>query len=501
MSHVVLLYPYTGSERPQDLILPLSLLYVAAPLVQEGYRITILDQRLEPGWREELRQAIQIPGTLAVGISSMTGPQIRYGLEMASVVREMSPSMPIIWGGVHPSLLPEQTAQSPLVDIVVVGEGENIFLSLIRAFHSNERWDALPGLCFMRNGEIVLTDPSSPPDLEKIPPLPYRLMDLNHYMVAPLRSGSTSLPIVTSRGCAFRCGYCYNIKFHSRKWRGQPAEGVMQQVRELVEASGIDGLFLLDDNFFGSRRRAEQILTALVESKLGLRIYNANCRVDFLRKSSHEFLQLVRRAGIEQVFVGVESGSNRVLRLINKDIEVAHVLEVNRKLRDVGVIPVYSFMAGMPDETQEDVKQTLALMVRLKQENPAAKMYKMSSYLPMPGTPLYEYCLLCRKTVFPQRLEEWSIYDYDHVNLSCQSGEQKRFLEKASEISGFLDVEGKVSGPLQILARAYSRLARFRCKTGRLGLMPEMAFIRLTRAIQRTKNKNELRRNVRGFTC
>ncbi len=485
MSHVVLVYPKTTHNRLSGNIAPLGLLYVAAPLVRDGHHVTVIDQRLDSDWRAALARAVGTPRTVAVGVSSMTGAQIQHGLEMARAAREMAPEVPIVWGGVHPTLMPEQTIENELVDIIVVGEGEIAFSELVNRLSEGRGWDDVPGLCFRRDGRTVRNPPPPPVALEEIPPLPYEVLDLNQYRVAPLRSASVSLPIVTSRGCAFRCGYCYNTRFHSRSWRALSPETSVEQIRRLVEATGIGGIFLLDDNFFGNRGRARRILELLVESRMGLRIYNANCRVDFLRSSSEEYLKLVREAGIEQLFVGVESGSDAVLSSIAKDIKAHHVLEVNHKLREAGIVPVYSFMAGMPDETREDVQKTLELMVRLRNDNPQARMYKISLFVPMPGTPLFEVCRERSEADFPKRFEEWSTYDYDHANLSYLSGELKDFLVRASEISGFIDVKGKTSGSLSPLAAMYSGVVRLRVKHRWLGWMPEMGILRLARGMQR----------------
>ena len=484
MGHVLLLYPHHGSTRPDQNILPLGLLYVAASVIAEGHRVTVIDQRTESGWHDKIRSALKEPRTLAVGISSMTGPQIAHGLEMAGAVRELAPELPIVWGGVHPSFLPEQTVRSTLVDIVVMREGEACFPALVNALEKGKDWRMLPGLCYLDN-DTPVTNPLPPlTDLEKIPPLPYDLLDLDKYHVSPMRSSRPSLPLVTSRGCLFRCDYCYNLQFNERKWRSLPPERVMREIRRLMEDYHAEGIFLLDDNFFQDRARVKEIMALLVEDRVGVKIYNANCRVDLLSKMALDEIRMMRKAGIEQLFIGMESGSPRVLERIHKDIKVEQVFEVNRKLKDAGIIPVYSFMVGLPDETRHDVELTLDLMMRLKETNPQAKLYKMSLYIPFPGTSLFEQCVKIGN-VFPDQLEDWTDYDYSHINLTYLTSAYRRFLEKVSELSGFLDVEDKVKGPLKHVVKAYSKVAVRRCKSRWFGVMPEMAVIQLIRSRQR----------------
>jgi anaerobic magnesium-protoporphyrin IX monomethyl ester cyclase len=484
MAHVVLLYPHHGRNREQDHILPLSLLHLAAPLVAHGHDATIIDQRVDPDWRATLARALARPQTVAVGISTMTGPQIAYGLEMAAAVRDSAPGLAIVWGGVHPSLLPDQTARHPLVDVVVVGEGETPFTTLIDAIAESRDWRALPGLCYADGGRVVQNPLPDPPDLDSAPPLPYQLFDLDKYRVTPLRSSRPSLPLSTSRGCRFRCAYCYNTQFSLRKWRGMSPGRVLAEIRRLGGECDSQGVFLLDDNFFQDIERARQIMKLIVDARLGTKIYNANCRVDALSRMTPGDLALMAGAGIEQLFIGVESGSPAVLKAMLKDITVEQVLAVNEKLRDTRVMPVYSFMAGLPGETRQDVEMTLDLMMRLKDTNPRARFYKLALYTPFPGTALFDQCI-AMGNVFPRRLEDWAAYDYDHINLTWLNDGFRRFLDDVSQLSGFLDVTDKVTGPLAIAAKAYSKVAAIRCRQRWFGWMPEIALIRLMRSRHR----------------
>jgi radical SAM superfamily enzyme YgiQ (UPF0313 family) len=484
MAHTVLLYPRTGSRRPQDQILPLSLVYIAAPLLHNGHKVTIIDQRLFEDWRERLDKALAEPGTCAAGISTMTGPQITHALEMAAHIRSRAPEMPLVWGGVHPTLLPEQTLASPFVDIVAMGEGEACFPALIDALAANDSWQNLPGLCYMRGGKAVRNPLPPRPDLETLPPPPYELVDLDAYRIRPLRAAGPSLPVVTSRGCAYHCAYCYGGEFHDSQWRGLPAEAAVELMARVVRDFRGEGLFLLDDNFFQDIERVHQIFKTLVEKGPNVPVYNANCRANLLYFMEDEDLALMRKAGVEQIFIGVESGSPEVLRDMRKGISPGQVIAVNLRLREHGISPVFSFMAGLPGETPEDIGMTLDLMMRLKRDNPGAKMYKMGLFVPFPGT---DYCRRCSESGsrLPERLEDWGRYDYDHANIDYLSPEFRAYLERVSELSGFIDVDGKISGLAAPLVRAYAAVARWRCSNRRFGWMPEMRLIRRARARQR----------------
>lgn len=169
MAEVILIYPYLSMEDdPTALIMPLSLIYVAQPLTTHGYSVTIIDQRVTPDWPDRLRQELSKGETICVGVSAMTGLQIEGGILAAKIVREYSGDLPIVWGGVHASLLPEETVEDEHVDIVVIGEGERTFLELVRKLEACESLSTINGLCLKEDGKSVRTPPQAHMDLHEI---------------------------------------------------------------------------------------------------------------------------------------------------------------------------------------------------------------------------------------------------------------------------------------------------------------------------------------------
>ena len=177
---ILLVFP--GKYRAPDPQVPLALLHIASPLQREGYQVRILDMRLE----DYRNKAIGNP--VFVGITCMSGQQIHYGLEFARKVRAESPSCPIVWGGVHPTLLPEQTAASKSVDVVVRGEGELVVPELANKLAAGETLDDVRGLTFKSEGSIKSTADADLIDLDDIPvELPYDLLKLEKYTYTAVR--------------------------------------------------------------------------------------------------------------------------------------------------------------------------------------------------------------------------------------------------------------------------------------------------------------------------
>jgi len=293
--HVLLVFP--GKYKAPDPQIPLQLLYVASALQQGGFAVRILDMRIDN------YQEFDVGTPIFVGITCMSGQQIHYGLEFAKKVRAESPKVPIVWGGVHPTLLPEQTARSNCVDIVVRGEGDLIVTELASNLASRERLDTVKGLTFRADGEIKNTPDADVIDLDKIPiRLPYELLKLEQYPT--LQSGR--FHIQTSRGCPHRCGFCYNSIFNKKAWRAKSASRVVDEIEYILHKFPyVNIIDPVDDNFFVDQKRVEDICNCML--RRGVKVaWRANCRFDYLAEYPEDFVRLIERAGCKELDFGGE---------------------------------------------------------------------------------------------------------------------------------------------------------------------------------------------------
>jgi radical SAM superfamily enzyme YgiQ (UPF0313 family) len=248
-------------------------------------------------------------------------------------------------------------------------------------------------------------------DLDTQPPLAYDLVDMGLYRRRIF--GSDHVSFNSSRGCSFRCGFCYDAVVHKRVWRAMQPETVAERLERLVRDYGIRGFNFTDDNLFVNMDHAYRVMEEIVRKGLKIRLGKLHIRIDAIRKMDADFLNLLIRAGTERFTIGVESGSQRVLTLINKRITVAQVLEASRKLIGSPILPHYLFMMGLPTETPEELGQSIRLAERLLHENPrAAKSFNI--YMPYPGTDLYRLAVALGFNE-PQRLEDWSPLSYRTV--------------------------------------------------------------------------------------
>ena len=462
MDTIVLIYPSLKGVDASNVILPLSLIYVATPLKNQ-FKTIIIDQRVDCEWRRRLEKVLRSGNVICTGISSMTGPQISGALEAASIIRKITPSVPIVWGGVHPSLTPEQTIKNDLVDIIVIGDGEQTFKELVEVIQKGSEKKNVKGIIYNDGQSIIRTPSRKQFPINRIDLPAYDLIDIEKYNFMPPWTQRKSLPVVTSRGCPYGCTYCYNTEFSHHKWSSLSARQTISQIIALVKMYNIGGIFLLDDNFFVNLKRARQICELIAEKNLELHIYNANCRVDTLATMGDDFLQLLKKVGFNQLYIGVESGSTRVLEKIKKDITIEQVLNINARLKRIGIKPFYSFMAGFPFETVADIKKTVGLMNRLLTENSDAIVHKLQIYTPYPGTELFKYSRM-RGMKFPNSLDGWATYHYDKINYNGFDADHKNFLQDMNFYTVFLDskLPDGLSKYFGFASHLYSKILSFR---------------------------------------
>jgi anaerobic magnesium-protoporphyrin IX monomethyl ester cyclase len=486
MAKVILIYPALSRENdPTALLMPLSLVYVAYPLRQNGYSVRIIDQRVTPDWGSELARELAKGETICVGVSAMTGLQIEGGILAAKIVREYSPDLPLVWGGVHPSLLPEQTVEDEHVDVVVVGEGEETFLELVRRIEDGGSLGDIRGLCYKEDRKPVLTGHRPHVSLSNIDIslLPYDLLEsVGPYLANPLGhlpgAEANAIAFLTSRGCPYRCTYCYNPKFNRGRWRAYEPVEVVEHLKYVKRKFGQKGIFLLDDNFFTNLKRVRRICELILENKIDVRFYNVNCRLDVLGKLDVDFLRLLRRAGVHTLFIGVESASPRVLKAMRKPLNIGDIAEVDWKLKKAEIVPCYSFMVGLPVESVDDMKQTLKLMCKIRDTNPDAGI-SPQVYLPLPGSKMFDMCVN-KGLVAPQRLADWAHFSENYVErlieCGCLGRSSRTFLMKASVIMQVIDTKlnKRSSLSMEFLRRVYSRIVRFRIKHDFYAIMPEL---------------------------
>jgi len=475
---VILVYPqlkknWSYKGREYSVGPPMGLLSIASLLHKKGFQVKIIDACVNPDYLEELAQAID-NDPVFVGISAMTA-QLHNALQIAEFVRQRRPEIPLVWGGIHPTLFPEQTCQDALVDVVVRGQGEYTALELAEAFSVSKDGGSLSnirGIAFQRGDEVILTPPRPYSDLNELPFPNYDLLDVERYVhqyVGPNGDTKRTLTLNTGIGCLFRCTFCVNPILFKRRYFGKTAERVLDEIGFVLERYGAEYIVFLDEDFFTDRRRLHAIVKGIQERGYKVDWY-ANVRASYFSPTylSDEFLTQLKGAGCKRLAMGVESGSQRVLdEVLKKDIRLEQVERAARLCHKHGIITGYSFMIGVPGETKPEMLKTLQFMQKLKKIHPECYFFGPQVFRPYPGSELYDKCLRYGFEE-PTRLQDW-------VQAISEEGgyfdaetlpwiEDVKFVQQASILGAFffqdlrkLQLNWKL--PLRLIATA---LARFR---------------------------------------
>jgi anaerobic magnesium-protoporphyrin IX monomethyl ester cyclase len=466
---ILLVFP--GKYRAPNPQVPLGLLHVASPLVREGYAVRMLDMRVDD-YRD-----FKVGNPVFVGLSCMSGLQIRYGLEFAKKIREENPLCPIVWGGVHPSLLPEQTAANPYVDVIVRGEGESPIAELAGKLSTEQSLEGVAGITYKSKGRIRSNPDGQLTDLDEIPvDLPFELLRLDKY--PSLRAGR--FHIQTSRGCPHRCCYCFNSLFNKRKWRGKSAERVLDEIEYVLKKyPHVKIIDPIDDNFFVDKKRVEDICKGMMKRGIDV-TWRANCRFDYLCGYDKNFIDLLERSGCVELDFGGETGSERLLSLIAKDITPYQMVKSVENLKKFGssIAAYVSWMSGLPTETSEDLKKTFDLMDKMSEVNPLTQHYGIFVYTPFPA-PLVES--LGPEFKPPESLEEWGDIDVFHFKPPWHSRKYVERLDAISAVTKYAfypeDRIKERSFPFRIGYGVLNRMARFRWRHRYFGLPAELKFV------------------------
>jgi radical SAM superfamily enzyme YgiQ (UPF0313 family) len=407
----IILVKLENEEESHNLAPPYGILYLADCLERAGFSVRLVH---EVGTRGRVQAVVELAlgeQPLFVGFSTLTGPPLLPTLLASKEIKRRS-DITIIWGGIHPTMLPVQTVSNDFIDLVVIGEGEATIVELANLLRckglQTDELEEIAGIAFKRDGQVVVTQPRPfIENLDEIHPA-WHLLDARRYFLPPGYflsglGGARAMVMFTSRGCPWRCALCYNLFVNKRAFRAQSARRVLSDVRDLRERLDISGIVFEDDNFFTNRERALKIIRELDVP------WNSTIRVDEITRGGEEFVRELSQNNCADLRIGVETGSPKIMKLIQKDITIDQVKKATELCVKYGIVTNLMFMVGFPGETWSDVCQTLELMDELDEISETVHIRGPYPYVPFPGTPLFDLAI---EHGFepPASLAEWSNY-------------------------------------------------------------------------------------------
>jgi anaerobic magnesium-protoporphyrin IX monomethyl ester cyclase len=398
---VVLFFPSYYSDEAAP---PLALIHLAAPLVARGHEVRIIDSAVEDSPQQAVLDALD--GACALGVSMVTGPMITQGVSVAAAVRAARPDIPIVAGGWHPSILPEQTLRSPLFDAVVKGQGEITLAEIV------ERWDAFEhdlsgvrGSFFKRNGEVVANEPRGYTDINALPRRPFEIVDFERY--AKKCHGFRWILYCSSHGCPWDCSYCSNASVYGRNWKPLEAERTVAEMCDLASRYSLDVIDIIDDNYLVRRDRAVEIADKLLSRGASFS-YFIQTRTDQIDRLSDDELRLLRRSGLKRIFFGIESGSKNVLKTVNKRLDLETAYRTAERCYAAGVEASFNLIFGLPGEEGDDLRATITMVDTIGKRNPEAAFFT-NIFSPYPGSPIFPEAVRLGVQE-PKALEEWAVF-------------------------------------------------------------------------------------------
>lgn len=384
---IALVFPRTRYPSGQP---PLGILSLAACLREQepAIEIDVIDPTFARHPLRMMREQLLGKAYDLVGVSVMTS-MLNEAIYASRIARE-APNRPIVvWGGPHPSVLPEEAIAHSWVDVIALGEAEETLNELVAAGGDP---DGIHGLWFKRDGEVIRNPPRLPiHDLGALPHPARDLIDMEAYAKAwySLTAASPELrgtSVIASRGCPFSCTYCQPTldQLFGPRLRRRPVAHVMDELRELREVYHLDAFMLEDDTFIAHNHWALEFAHQLQDSALNFQ-WGCNVRADLVVKGPQLMAEMVR-AGLVQVNMGIESGTQRILdQIYDKRITVEEVREAVAICNALGLRIGGYFMLGAPTETLREVIHTIEYAARLGIDEAAFNVTT-----PLPGTYLWD---------------------------------------------------------------------------------------------------------------
>ena len=379
----------------------LGLAYLAAISEGRGDQVLLFDADVE---EEGVADAMRRFGPDLVGITANT-PQVKQAWRTAQVIKRVK-DVPVVLGGPHPTVLPVESADRPEVDVVVRGEGEEVWLDICdvldRALVTDPGFtaqrlrdpqsrllDHILGITFKSEDGGIHHHPDHPPvaHLDGLPWPAYHLFKMDRYTnlqpATDTIEGASSFSMVTSRGCPYRCTYC-SQSIMPQKWRARSPQNVLAEWRHLVEDLGAQEIGILDDTANIDVKRLMDLSDLLIANNLNHVpwIFVNGIRANL---ASLDLLARMKEAGLKRTAFGVETGDPGILVSINKRVDLDTIRQAFKNAREVGLETIGFFIIGLPGETEETMERTIRFACEL---DPLIANFSMMT--PYPGTMVYE---------------------------------------------------------------------------------------------------------------
>ena len=380
---------------------PLSYAYLAGYLREKGEDVRVLFKSAtlfrssRPAALARLAKQIVDLNPVVVGFGSLY-PELKETGDLIRMLDAAGRKFPVAIGGQMVSPTPEFAVQVTGADFGVIGEGEIILHELVVCLREGRDPSSVRGLAVRDGTAVTLPVPGEfIHDLSKLPPIPYDLFPTDQWL--PLgnwyaahcptphwRVNDRVVNVHGARGCPYLCNFCY----HHSKFRLRPIGIMMAEAAEALDRFQANMLYFSDDLVLSSPARVRELLDGIRALKRPI-AYSMSTRFDILARLSDDLLRELKDTGCRIMGLGIESGSDRILSVMNKRITRADILTGLARLKKAGILPTGSIMVGQYSETREDVEQSISLMEESVRTDPNIQ-YAFTLTTPFPGSRLHD---------------------------------------------------------------------------------------------------------------
>jgi len=402
--------------------IPNSILQVGASIYGK-YDFDFIDGNMESDPFLKIETLLKTGEYKYIGITVMPGPQLKEAIPFSRKIKKQFPTVTVIWGGYFATNQHKVVLESKYVDFVVSGPGDSVFPELLDALDNDQPFSKIKNLIYLENDNIVKTAKQELLDQDTLPKLPYeyfhKFYPISDYL-AKTFMGSKTIGYHSSLGCPFTCSFCAVVPIYNARWKGKSAQNIYEDIKWLKKNFDLDAIEFHDNNFFTSRKRVVEFSELMKDEGIS---WWGEGRIDTINKYSDDDLALMSKSGCKMIFFGAETGSDEVLAQMDKGgtQTAAQIREVAARMQQFGIIPEYSFVLGMPGESDEKVmkqiKDDISFIKEIKIINPNTEIIiYLYSPVPSEGSELYER-ITTAGFAFPATLDDWLNPTWENFDL------------------------------------------------------------------------------------
>lgn len=369
---------------------PLGVLSIATYLKKNGYEVKLYDRNVD---KAKIYQIMKAFHPDLVGISVVSSRGLKDAVKVSKAVKKFGKL--VIWGGQMPTMQTELCFDCENVDYIMMGEGELTWLEFVQKIENSESPDNIDGIAYKRDGKIVFTKCRDFADLKDLPIIDWTIVNPQVYYQKYIYDNL--LYLFSSKGCPFNCSFCGNRGYHRCTHRRRPTDMTLNEIENLVNNYNLKAVYFTDELWCAKREDAYEFCRKVKERNLKF-FWGCDSRADQYTK---EDLQLMYDAGCRWLLLGGESGSEIMLKKINKGIKTSGVEDVVNYCKEVGIATIITLIVGLPGETFEEVRETVRLGLRLR-----TKFVLIFHYFPTPGSDMQKVLVARGLYKPPQTLKE-----------------------------------------------------------------------------------------------